>query len=358
MRVAAEKTADPTGHDAMAKQIRRGAALFGVILLLGTLGYTLLGSFTPLDALYMTVITIFTIGYGDSGIDSPAEKLFTIALIVVGSTSGLYVAGGLVKTLAEGEINRVVGRFMKTRSIDSLRGHTIICGYGRIGQILAAELQEHAAKFVVIDQDEGRLSQAQQAGFLTVSGNAEDEESLLAAGIEHAAVLATVLPVDSVNVFITLTARNLNRSLKIIARGEQPSTEKKLRQAGADEVVLPASIGALRIAQSITRPTIMEYLGDNHRMVLLSQELQGLGVGIEELVLSDEDQHIGRSISEFEHEAEANFVVLAVKRADGAIVQHPGHEFILAKGDSIIVIGNARNLPAAVVRHATAREWV
>lgn len=358
MRAGPRAAAIEDERGKLTRQIRRGAWLFALIVLLGTMGYQTLGGFGLLDALYMTVITIFTVGYGDTGIDSPGEKIFTIFLIVVGSTSGLYVAGGLVRTLAEGEINRAVGKLMNTRSIENLNGHTIICGFGRIGQILSGELARENEPFVVIDRDESRRVSAEQAGYLTVSGSAEDEDTLRLAGIDRAAVLATVLPDDARNVFITLTARNLNATLKIIARGEQPSTEKKLMQAGANEVVLPASIGAFRISQSITRPTIMEFLGDNHRMVQLSQELRGLGVGIEELILREKDNYIGRSISEFEHEAEANFVVLAVKRKDGEIVQHPGHEFILAEGDSIIVIANVHNLPESVTRHAAAREWV
>jgi len=339
-------------------QVRRGIILFGAILAIGTSGYQMLGDFGFLDALYMTVITVFTIGYGDAGIDSMGEKIFTMLLIVLGSTAGLYIVGGLIRTLAEGEINRAIGNLMNTRNIGNLQNHTIICGYGRIGQMLARELSEQGVEFVVIDQNESRINMAQSEGFLTISGSAESDEALMKAGVERAAVLATVLPEDSVNVFITLTARNLNPNVKIIARGEQPTTEKKLRQAGADEVVLPTSIGASRIAQSITRPTIMELVGDSQRKALLSQELAALGVELDELVIAENDEYFGRSIGEFEQKAEANFVVLAVKRADGSIVQHPGHEFILEPGDSIIVIGNGENLPSKIRSHVSTKSLV
>ena len=155
-----------------------------------------------------------------------------------------------------------------------------------------------------------------------------------------------MLPQDTLNVFITLTARNLNRHLRIIARGEQPSTEKKLRQAGADEVVLPAAIGGLRIAHSITRPATMDFLGDSRGLV--GEELKHLGVEIDELRLHKHTHLVGKSVGELQKIAEGNLLVLAIRRADGSVLKSGFMEETLRAGDAVIIVGRTQSLPAAL----------
>ncbi|WP_269524417.1 potassium channel family protein [Coraliomargarita parva] len=338
------------------QQIERGTLLFVFILLVGTVGYELIAGFGYVESLYMTIITIFSVGYGDAGVDTAGERFFTMALILSGTTIGLYIAGGVIRIIAEGEINRVVGNLMKSRNIEGLSGHTIICGYGRIGQIIAQELEEEGFSFVIVDLDEERIAMAEECGFLTVRGSAEDEAVLEDAGIKRAKSLITVLPIDSINVFITLTARNLNRSIRIIARGEQPSTKKKLEQAGADEVVLPAAIGASRMAESILRPTIVELFGDSSRMSLLSNDLKAMGLELDELALNAGDEFVGHSIREFEQKSQANFIVLAIRRADQSILQHPAHDTILKEGDNLIILSNPANITPILNSHTRRRE--
>jgi voltage-gated potassium channel len=191
--------------------------------------------------------------------------------------------------------------------------------------------------------EDERLAMAEAAGYLFVKGSATEEETLLRAGAERAQVLATVLPQDTVNVFITLTARNLNRNLRIIARGEQPSTEKKLLQAGANEVVLPAAIGGSRIAHIITRPTTMNFLGDARGMV--GEELKRLGVEITELRLHQHTFLVGKKVLELQNLAEGNLLVLAVQRADGNVLKSGFLEESLREGDAVIILGRTHVLP-------------
>jgi len=188
--------------------------------------------------------------------------------------------------VTEGEVNRALGIRRVTHSIKSLNQHVIICGFGRIGQMLARKMTEAKRPFVIIDSNTERMAQAEAMAYLVLSGNATDEEMLQAAGIERAKFLATVLPEDADNVFITLTARELNPNLVILAQGELPLTEKKLRLAGADHVVLPATISALRMAHMITHPAALDFLERGDGRHNFNEQLAQIDVQIDELAIS------------------------------------------------------------------------
>lgn len=205
-----------------------------------------------LDAAYMVVITIFGIGYGEvQPISDPMLKIQTMSLIIVGCLSGLYSCGGFIQLLTEGEINRALGAQRMTRGIRKMKSHAIICGFGRVGQLLALQLKEEGTPCVIIDNKASRLEEAKSLGLSVIHGDASTDETLKQAGIARARTLASVLPNDAINVFITLTARDLNSEIEILARAECPSTEYKLLRSGADHVVMPAAIGALRMAEII-----------------------------------------------------------------------------------------------------------
>ncbi len=300
-----------------------------------------------IDSVYMVVITMFGVGFGEvRPIETVWGKVFTMLVIVGGTSAVVFVIGEVIRFVTEGEIMRAIGELKKSKQVDGISQHAIICGYGRIGQILAQELSVSKFPFVVVDLDDERLALAEERGHLFVRGSATEEETLQRAHIERAIVLATVLPQDTLNVFITLTARNLNRHLRIIARGEQPSTEKKLRQAGADEVVLPASIGGTRIAHSITRPATMKFLGDNRG--LISEELKNLGVEIDELRLHKHTHLVGRTILELQNLSEGHLLVIALQRADGSVLRSGFMEEKLHEGDAVIIIGRVHTLPPAI----------
>jgi len=249
---------------------------------------------------------------------------------------------------------KAIGELKKSKQVEEISEHAIICGYGRIGQILAHELNAANFPFVVVDLDDARLAMAEESGYLFVKGSATEEETLQRAHVERAVVLATVLPQDTLNVFITLTARNLNKQLRIIARGENPPTEKKLRQAGADEVVLPSSIGGTRIAQSITRPATTKFLGDNRG--LISEELKRLGVEIDELRLHKHTHLVGKTILELQNMSDGHLLVIALQRADGNVLRSGFLEEKLQAGDSVIIIGRVHSLPPALREQVDRQE--
>ncbi len=233
------------------RRILVGMGVCAVTCLLALLSYMAAG-WGLLDSAYMVVITIFGIGYGEVyPISDPMLKLQTMALIIVGCLSGLYSCGGFIQLVTEGEIKRAMGAGRNSRGIRRMKNHAIICGFGRVGKMLAEKLLEDDIPCVIIDNDERRLEQAELAGLTVVCGDASCDETLQQAGVSKARTLASVLPNDAVNVFITLTARDLNPEMDIIARAESPTTEHKLRRSGANHVVLPAAIGALRMAEII-----------------------------------------------------------------------------------------------------------
>jgi voltage-gated potassium channel len=230
------------------------------------------------DALYMVVLTIYTVGYGEvRPLDTPTLRAITIGQIVFGCTGMIFLTGALVQFFTLSQLQQLFGIKRMKSQIGELEGHVIICGFGRIGVMLAQELKVGRVPFVILERSSIRFEQARDLGHLTLQGDATDETSLQAAGIARARVLATVLPDDAANVFITLSARSLNPQMQIIARGEAPSTENKLIYAGANRVVLPTHIGAERIAEIILFPEMAKFTG-SERMQGFEKEMRMLGL--------------------------------------------------------------------------------
>lgn len=330
------------------QRILLGSAVFGLTLLVAVVGYRLAG-WSWMESIYMVVITIFGVGYGEvRPIADPALRLFTIFVIVAGTSSAVYIVGGFLQMVTEGEINRALGARKMTKEIRQLENHVIICGFGRMGMLLASQLGEAGQAFVVVDLDEVRIGQAQALGYLVRLGDASDERILQEAGIVRAVALATVLPNDAVNVFITLTARNLNGELMILARGERSSTEKKLLQAGANRVVLPAAIGAMRMAHLITHPASVDFLDWSNSLASLNETLAKAHVQLDELPVSPRSELIGTSLGALEIKGQGSFIVVALRRANGEMVIHPNAEVFIHEGDILITVGRRGDLPQAV----------
>lgn len=326
------------------QRILTGAIFFLLTLVGAVAGYVLLGC-PVLDSIYMVVITVFGIGYSEFCPISPIQRIFTIFVIVAGYSSAAYTVGGFIQMITEGEIKQVLEHRRKARDLASLEQHTIICGYGRIGQVLARKLAEADQDFVIIDHNPERLAAAEENGHRIYQGNATDEQTLLSVGIGRAKVLATVLPDDASNVFITLTARGLNPTLEIVARGEMPTTEKKLRLAGADHVVSPASISGMRMANLITHPNTLEFLDQNEERTRLNELLAQIDVQVDELTIPPNSPLVGKTIGDLEVRGKGTFIVVALRKAHGEIITHPDHGLPLAARDVVIVLGHSGDIP-------------
>lgn len=327
------------------KKIAIGTVFFVITIIVAVVGYLFFG-WSLLEAVYMVVITIFGVGYGEvKPLESPSEKIFTIFVILAGTSSALYIVGGFVQMIAEGEINRAFEAQRKKNTIANLDSHVIICGFGRIAQVMAAQLSEAAQGFVIIDNHGERIAIAESLGYLVKEGDATDEDILRSVGIERAQVLATVLPNDATNVFITLTARELNPGLLILARGELPSTEKKLRLAGANHVVLPATVSGVRMASLITRPTSNDFLEQKDRQNSLNDLLSQIEVQIDELTLSAPSPLVGKTVRELKIRGKGAFIVVALRRSNGQLLSQPSSSLILNCDDTLVVIGHQAELP-------------
>jgi voltage-gated potassium channel len=313
-------------------RLRRGAVVLVLTITAAIVGYHLIFKRTLLDAIYMTVITLATIGYGEHSQLPPAEQLFTIVVIIIGLAASAYTIGGFVNMALEGEVEKALGLHRANKAIERMHDHVIICGYGRVGQILASELDKQRTPFVIIDRDPAKTAMAANENHITITGDATEEEVLNSVGITRAKTLVTAFPNDAANVFITLTARDLNPHMQIIARAEQPSTQKKLIQAGANRVVLPASIGAQRIAALITRPSTLE-------LMELVAGRSVMDVVVDEIVIPAKSPMIGKTVMDTEARRRHGLLVVAVKRAEGSMIFNPDTNFTFKIGDVVIVMG-------------------
>ena len=318
-----------------------GSMLIAGVIGLGTLGYTVAG-WSVLDAFYMVVITIFSVGYGEvQPINTPWLHALTVTLIVLGCTGMIFMTGALVQFLTASELQRFLGIKRMKNEIEQLKNHVIVCGFGRIGNMLARELKDGKTSFLIVERAEARIAEARALGYLCIKGEATDEDVLREAGVTRARVLATVLPDDAANVFITLSARSLNKSLHIIARGEVPTTEGKLMQAGADEVVLPTHIGAERIAELILFPKTAALLRNDGQMRELTRSLHSLGLDLEVLPAADGSKFVNSSVEQIERQAGGAFLIIALNRKDGSTITRPAPTTLVQAGDGVVLIARS-----------------
>ncbi|HEX7758840.1 MAG TPA: NAD-binding protein [Caulobacteraceae bacterium] len=302
------------------------------------------------DAIYMVVLTVYTVGYGEvHPINTPYLHAVTMGTMVLGCTGMILVTGALVQVFTLSEIRQLMGASRVKGEIDKLKGHVIVCGYGRIGVMLAKALAVAGSPLVVLERDERKLAEAREAGHLCIQGDATDEDALRAAGVERAGVLATVLPNDAANVFITLSARSLNPKLQIIARGEAPSTENKLIQAGANKVVMPTHIGAERIADIILFPETARALQASDRLRDVQKTLGDVGLELEVVVVADQSAAVGQTVADLEARARGSMFVVEITRANGDVVTRPPPESPIAAGDSLVVVGRGAAAFSAVI---------
>jgi voltage-gated potassium channel len=303
------------------------------------------------DAIYMVLLTVYTVGYGEvRPIDTPYLHAVTMGTMVLGCTGMILLTSAIVQIFTVLQLRQLLSPNRMRTKVDKLSDHVIVCGYGRIGVLLAHDLAIANMPLVVIERSPGRIADAEAAGHLCLAGDATDEGWLHAAGIARARVLATVLPDDAANVFITLSARSLAPDIQIIARGEQPSTESKLRHAGANRVVLPTHIGAERIARLVLYPE-GEREDNGPQQHRIEQMLADHGLAFERVTIVERSAAAGCTIQEAERRGHGGFFIAKLERdGEGAISKPDPGERIHA-GDRLFVV--ARD-PAAAARALVA----
>ncbi len=289
------------------------------------------------DALYMTVITLATVGYGEVHKVSRLGQLFTILLILLGGGFCLYVAGALVQFMVEGRIREILGRKRLDNKINRLKNHYILCGYGRIGQVLCKNLKDKIKKIVVIDNNPDLVPVMNEDNILYILGDASDEAVLFKAGIKHAKVLIAALATDTDNVFLVLTARQMNPDIFIMARASQEASKAKLQAAGANKVESPYVIGAANMAQRIIRPTVTNFLE-------LAFEYDRKDIQMEEISISPSSRLINVKLMNSGIRQKYNLIIIAIKKPDGNMLFNPSHDTIIQSGDTLIAVGEENNL--------------
>lgn len=307
------------------------------VAVMATLAYLAAG-WSLADATYMVVLTIFSVGYGEvRPIDTAWLHFVTMSTMVLGCTGMIMLTGVFVQYLTELQFRQIFGANRMEQRISKLSGHVVICGYGRIGVMLARELAEAGMSLVVVERGALRLAEAEAAGHCTLTGDATEEEVLIHAGVERARALATVLPDDAANVFITLSARSLNPTIEVIARGEAPTTERKLMNAGADHVIFPTSIGAETIARMILFPASAGIASDE-RLATARRELETVGLELEAVEVLPGAAMAGLTIEEAERRAGGGIFVVQIERAGGQRVSHPALDERLEPGDKVYLV--------------------
>lgn len=291
------------------------------------------------EASYMVTLTVFSVGYGEvHPVNTPYLHTVTMSTMVLGCTGMILLTGTLVQVLTALQLRALFGADRMQHQVDQLDGHVILCGYGRFGIQLAQELKTGNHPFVLVDRDPVKLADAENAGILCIPGDATDETALITAGIHRARVLATVLPDDAANVFITLSARNLNPKIKIFSRGEAPSTEGKLRHAGANEVVLPTHIGAERIADMILYPGTANFIGSSDQLEEAHRWIEMLGLEIELVKVVEHSALAGSLVGEAERRVGPGFLIVQINRPDGTTLPRPGLGERINPDDDVIFV--------------------
>lgn len=290
---------------------------------------------TFLDALYMTVITLGTVGFKEVKELDDNGKIFTIILILTGFGLFSYTLTVGAKIIVEGEIKEVFKRRKMSKEIKSLSGHYVICGYGRMGSIIARELRAYKMPLVIVEKNAENIKDDES--ILYIIGDATHDETLKKAGIERAKGLITVLPSDAENLYVVLSARELNQDLFIVARAVDKEAERKLRRAGADRVVSPYFIGGLRIAHTVLRPNVVDFLE-------FATRAEHLEIQIEEIEVSPNSTLIGKTIAQSGLGRDLGVIVIAIKRRDGRMKFNPTSQTLIKEGDILIVLGNTDNL--------------
>jgi voltage-gated potassium channel len=324
-------------NSAIGRRMAVIAAISIALLGFGTAGYMLLQHFTFIEALYMTVITLSTVGFTEVRPLDTVGRIFTIVLILMGAGFIAFALAYFSQIVLDGDVLEAYRRRRLTKKLDHIINHYIVCGYGQMGQIIADRLHENRIPVVIIESDESLMGRLREKNFVYLSGDAKEEENLVAAGIHRAKGLVTVVSNDSENVFIVLTARDLNKNLFIYARAGSPGTDKRLLKAGADRLVSPYAIGAAKIAYNILRPTVTDFLD-------LAVSSEGMDLSMEEMRVPEDSKLVGMDLMTSGIRSNFNLIIVAIKRAEGTMVFNPPSSEKFQAGDTLVAIGAVENL--------------
>ena len=311
--------------------------LFIATLMFGVFGYHFIEGMPLFDSLYMTVITISTVGFGEVHPLSQQGRILTILLISTGIMIAAYTLGTLLRMFIEGEMRKTFGRRKVEKKIAELADHYIICGFGRIGKLICQELHNHGKNFVVIENLPEAIDELIQCGYLYLPLDATADESLVRAGIMKAKGIVTAVRSDADNVFISLTAKGLKPDIFILARASEEKNEMKLKRAGASRVVSPYMLGGKRMAQVLIRPTVVDFID-------IAVMEGNLGLHMEEMIVKEKSNLIGKNLIESNLRKDFGVIIVLIKKYNGEMIFNPVPTEKLDAGDVIVVMGKKEDM--------------
>ncbi|MEA3335560.1 MAG: potassium channel protein [Chloroflexota bacterium] len=310
---------------------------FSVILIVGTVGYMILEGWDLLDAIYMTVITVSTVGFSEVHPLSRTGQLFTMAVVLAGVSTVAFLFSTMADYIVAGELQGTLQQRWIQGKMEKMQDHYIVCGYGRVGKQVARELEAQGSKVVIIENDPNQMQETATTTRLFVHGDATDDEILRQAGIERARGIVAATGSDAENVFIILSARALNKDLTIVARGIAMDSDRKLRKAGADHVILPHAIGGRRMAGVLLRPTVLDFLD----VVMNSEDLQ---LWLEEIPVEPQAELANCSVDQARVRTRTGANVLAIKTVDGEMLTPVASDYFIEPGDVLVALGTLDQL--------------
>ena len=319
----------------MGLHMWRPLILFLSLVMTGTIGFLFIENLSFLDSLYMTIITIFTVGFREIKEPlSPLGQMFTIFIILGGVGSVLYTFTKLTEIVYEGTINKIWRRRRMDKKIERLKDHYIICGHGRMGNIVRERLEEENLPFVVIDNtEEGLVALKEKPNCLHMEGDATNEEVLIKAGIKRAKALAALLATDADNLYLVMTVKMINPSMFVLSKVMEEEAERKILQIGANKVVSPYKLSGLKMAQALIRPTLVDFID----LIIRRSELS---LSMEEMIVKKESRIVERTLEECDIRRKANVIVVAIKKPGEDIVFNPSPSVDIESGDTLLVLGD------------------
>jgi len=328
---------DKTGEDNAIsrsgfRSIIRGIVLLSLVLLFGTLGYMLIEGWPLLESLYMTVITITTVGFGEVRTVSEPGRVFTVVLIFAGMGIMAYTLGIVAQIMVEFQVRDLIGRRKLGLKLKNIKDHYILCGYGRIGEVIAHELRTNGIPLLVIDQDPQSKEKLRSHDIPYIIDDATSDDVLMEAGIMRARGLVTVVLSDADNLFITMTARGMNPDLFILSRADQAATEKKLLRAGANKVVLPYLIGGLRMVHTILRPAVTDFFD-------FAMQDKSISLKMEELKVQEKSPLNGVHLKDSGIRQDMNVIIVAIRDKAGKMSFNPSSNVAMEAGTTLIALG-------------------
>jgi voltage-gated potassium channel len=325
-------------YQRIQKELMAGALALAGIFLIGTLWYSLVEGWKWEDAAYMTVITLATVGYGETHPLGSRGRLFTIALILMGVVNLGYIVNRFTAAVIEGYFLEGIRLRQQRRLMESLSEHYIICGFSRTGRQIAKEFQAEAVSFVIIDSELESVQKAQEIGYIVFQGDATLDDTLLKVGITKAICIVAALPSDAENLYTVLSAKTLNPEIRAIARASTEEAVQKLQRGGADAVISPYITGGKRMAAAALRPQILDFVDG----MLSGTDRQ---LYMEEFLLdSDRCPFVGQSLQRAKLRSQSGALVLAIRRLDGKLIGGPTGDTVLMSGDTLICMGTAEQL--------------